>query len=216
MGQMSETAQMVESPLTSAAAPEQQAAFVQLLERAQQGDPLALDQIMILSQRRVASTAWRLLGNEEDARDATQEVFLKAFKYLDSFDRERDFYGWLYGITVNVCNDHLRKRRQRADHFSSLETAREEGRLEELASADDDAGEAVMREQQKALIGRALAKLTDKERAVIVLRDLEGVPAKEVARMLNASEGTVRAYSSSGRAKIKTYCDRFMQRKSQA
>lgn len=196
----------------SAPAPEQHAAFAQLLERAQQGDRLALDQIMILSQRRVVSTAWRLLGNEEDARDATQEVFLKAFKYLSSFDPERDFNGWLYGITVNVCHDHMRKRQQRAKHFSSLDTSREEGRLEELTSADVDAGEVVMREQQKALIGRALAKLTDNERTVIVLRDLEGVPAKEVARMLNASVGTVRAYSSSGRAKIKTYCDRFLQR----
>lgn len=216
MAQMSEIAQTIESPLMSAPAAEQQAAFVQLIDRAQKGDASALDQIMILSQRRVASTAWRLLGNEEDARDATQEVFLKAFKYLSSFDRERDFYGWLYGITVNVCHDHMRKRKQRADHFSSLETAREEGRLEEIASTDDDAGEVVMREQQKALIGRALAKLTDKERAVVVLRDLEGVPAREVARMLNASEGTIRAYSSSGRAKIKTYCDRFIQRKRRA
>lgn len=212
MGQMPEIAQMVENPLRSGPAPEQQAAFVQLLERAQTGDSLALDQIMILSQRRVASTAWRMLGNEEDARDATQEVFLKAFKYLNSFDRERDFFGWLYGITINVCRDHMRKRKQRADRFSSIETAREEGMLEELVNADD-AGEAVMRAQQKALIGRALAKLTDKERAVIVLRDLEGLPANEVARMLNASAGTIRAHSSSGRAKIKAYCDRFIQRK---
>jgi RNA polymerase sigma-70 factor (ECF subfamily) len=211
MGQMPEIAHMVENPPMSGAA-EQPAAIVELVERAQKGDSWALDQIMILAQRRVASTAWRLLGNEEDARDATQEVFLKAFKYLSSFDRERDFYGWLYGITLNVCHDHRRKRKQRAEHFSSLETAREEGRLEEPAGAGDDAGEAVMREQQKALIGRALAKLTDKERAVIVLRDLEGVPAKEVARLLNASVGSIRAYSSSGRAKLKTYCDRFIER----
>lgn len=212
---MSEIAQMVENPLMSGTAPEQSAAFVQLLARAQRGDTLALDQIMILSQRRVASTAWRMLGNEEDARDATQEVFLKAFKYLSSFDPQRDFFGWLYGITINVCHDHMRKRRQRADHFSSIETARDEGMLEELVS-QDNAGDAVMRAQQKELVGRALAKLTDKERAVIVLRDLEGVEAKEVARLLNASEGTIRAYSSSGRAKIKAYCDRFIQRKRRA
>ncbi len=202
---------MVENPLVNEPALEQQAAFAQLLEHARTGDSLALDQIMILSQRRVVSIAWRMLGNEDDARDATQEVFLKAFKYLKSFDRERDFYGWLHGITINVCRDYMRKRKQRADHFSSIEAAREEGMLEGLVSADD-AGEAVMRAQQKALIGHALAKLTDKERAVIVLRDLEGLPANEVAQMLNTSAGTIRAHSSSGRAKIKAYCDRFIQR----
>lgn len=212
MGQMSEIAQMVENPLMGGSAPEQQAVFVQLLERAQKGDPLALDQIMILSQRRVASIAWRMLGNEEDARDATQEVFLKAFKYLKGFDPERDFFGWLYGITVNVCHDHMRKRKRRAHHFSSIESVQEEEMPEELIS-HNDASDAVMREQQKALIGRALAKLTDKERAVIVLRDLEGVDVKEVAHILKASAGTIRAYGSSGRAKIKAYCDRFIQRK---
>ena len=72
-----------------------------------------------LLQRRVISTAWRMLGNEEDARDAAQEVFFRTYKYLSKYKAEQDFYGWLYRIIVNACHDIARKR-TRSAHFSLL------------------------------------------------------------------------------------------------
>ena len=74
------------------------------------GEAAAFEQVMVCTQHNVAATAWRLLGNREDARDAAQEVFLRAFKYLKAYRPEQDFHGWLYRITVNVCRDMLRGR----------------------------------------------------------------------------------------------------------
>src|SRR5947209_939148 len=72
-----------------------------LAEQAKAGDTAAFEQLIVCYQRKVVATAWRLLGNEEDAKDAAQETFLRAYKYLKSFDARQDFSGWLYRITVN-------------------------------------------------------------------------------------------------------------------
>src|SRR5690242_20181100 len=72
-----------------------------LIRSAASGDAAAFEQVMINSQQRVISVTWRILGNQEDARDATQEVFLRVYKYLDRYNPEQDFFGWLYRIAVN-------------------------------------------------------------------------------------------------------------------
>src|ERR1700757_664108 len=85
-----------------------------LVERAREGDGRAFDRLMLETQERVVGVAWRLLGSREDARDAAQEVYLRVFRHLGRFRAERDFYGWLYRITVNVCRDAARRRRRGA------------------------------------------------------------------------------------------------------
>ena len=104
------------------------AGLVALVESARAGNAAAFEQIVIHMQRKVLNTAWRLLGNQDDARDAAQEVFLRAFKYLNSYRADQDFGAWLYRITVNVCRDAGRKRSQVA--FTSFEDERETGGLD--------------------------------------------------------------------------------------
>ncbi|HKY03750.1 MAG TPA: RNA polymerase sigma factor [Blastocatellia bacterium] len=181
-----------------------------LIERAREGDAAAFDQIMVCYQRTVISTAWRLLGNREDARDAAQEVFLRVYKYLGRFKRGEDFAGWLYRITVNVCNDMRRKRKQ-TQQISSLDDNEIEGNLERIAGGSDAESSAI-RSQQRTIIAEALGTLTEKERAAVVLRDLEGLSTDEVARVLGSSRSTVRSQISYGRAKIKKYRDRLLSR----
>src|SRR5260370_28851021 len=84
--------------------------FAVLVARVRAGDALAFERIMLTTEKRVVSIAWRMLGNREDARDAAQEVYLRVFKYLSRFRAGEDFRGWLYRITVNVCHDFARKR----------------------------------------------------------------------------------------------------------
>lgn len=181
-----------------------------LIERAREGDAAAFDQIMICYQRTVVSTAWRLLGNREDARDAAQEVFLRVYKYLARFNQGEDFAGWLYRITVNVCHDIRRKRKQ-AEQLTSIEDDEIEGKLERLAGGPDAEASAIL-SQQRAIVAEALSTLTEKERAALVLRDLEGHSTQEVARILGSSHSTVRSQISYGRAKIKKYRDRLLSR----
>jgi RNA polymerase sigma-70 factor (ECF subfamily) len=177
-----------------------------IVERAKRGDTAAFEQIIHFYQRKVMTTAWRMLGNQEDARDASQEVFLRVYRYLGGFKLEQDFGGWLYRIIINVCRDHARKRGG-AHRFTSFEGEREAGTLKSLAS-DEDVEANAIRSQQRVLITEALDTLSTRERAALVLRDLEGLSTGEVARVLGSSQTTVRSQISSARTKIKLYRDR--------
>jgi len=179
----------------------------QTIARAQAGDRAAFDQLMIQHQRRVVAIAWRLLGTEDEARDAAQEAFLRVYKHLRKFDPAQDFSGWLYRIVVNVCRDLQRKRRRHGG--TSLEEAFESGNLPEPASRENSEA-AVLAAQERAIVQRALATLTEKERAALVLRDLEGLPTEEVARLLGSSPPTVRSQISTARVKIKAFRERWL------
>ena len=170
----------------------------QLIRRAQAGERAAFDQLMELHQQRVVTLAWRLLGTREDARDAAQEAFLRVFRHLHKYDARYEFNGWLYRIVVNVCRD-LQRQRRRHGGLSLDEAA-----VAQLASDDDSEADALAG-QERALLQRALAELSEKERAAIVLRDLEGLPTEEVARLLGSSPTTVRSQISAARTKLKAF-----------
>jgi RNA polymerase sigma-70 factor (ECF subfamily) len=186
-------------------------ALEQAIRRAKAGDAAAFEQIIICYQHRALSIAWRMLGNREDARDAAQETFLRVYKYLKGFNPDQDFSGWFYRIVVNVCRDIGRKRAGN-DLMVSIEDETEAGKLDHLQSRDDVEASAIKSQQQR-MIAEALATLSKKERAAIVLRDLEGLPTEEVARALGSSQTTVRSQISTARAKIKAFHDRAVKRR---
>ena len=136
-----------------------------ILERARSGDAVAFDQLMITHQQRVMATAWRMLGNTEDARDAAQEVFLRLYKHLPKYDARQEFSGWLYRIIINVCRDVARKR---GTCHSSFEAEQEAGTLPALLS-NDNSEQAAMRAEEQAIVMKALSILSEKERAAIIL-----------------------------------------------
>lgn len=150
------------------------------------------EELIRCHERRVLGTALRLLGNIEDARDAAQEVFLRLHKYRRSFDAERAPAPWLYRVTVNVCSDLRRKRRELPLDDSIDVPAPEAG------------AEAVMeREERQRLLEGALRKLPEKMRAAVVLRDIEGLTTREVAKILGSSETTVRSQISTARLRLR-------------
>jgi RNA polymerase sigma-70 factor, ECF subfamily len=175
-----------------------------LIERAASGDQAAFEQLMMHSEQRVMAMTWRMLGNEADARDASQEVFMRVYKYLGRFRRDQDFFAWLYGITVNVCRDFLKKRQNHSNRFVSF--GEDAGAAHEVAAEHADAEEVLVQAQQRELIAKAMAALPFKERASIVLRDVEGLSTEEVARIMKSSATTVRSQISSARKKIRIYC----------
>ncbi|HKS27532.1 MAG TPA: RNA polymerase sigma factor [Pyrinomonadaceae bacterium] len=181
-----------------------------LIERAREGDTSAFEQIMLCSERRVVATAWRILGDREDARDAAQEVFLRAYKYLGTFREDQNFFGWLYRITVNVCRDISRKRSPGGRAFIAYEADLEEGLLETIEAPDNTEALAI-EAQERVIVARALSSLSEKERSALVLRDMEGFSTEEVARIMGTRAATVRSQISSGRTKIKRYCERFLK-----
>jgi len=184
-----------------------QSALAYLIERAAAGDNAAFEQIMIHSQQRVMAMSWRMLGNEADARDASQEVFLRVYKYLKRYDQNQDFFAWLYRITVNVCRDVLKKRTQQADRIVPIESDADGAALD-VACSQDNAEQILLSRQRHELIAQAIATLPHKERASILLRDVEGFSTEAVAEILRSSATTVRSQISSARKKIRDYCRR--------
>src|SRR5580700_10784337 len=142
-------------------------------------------------ERMVVSTAYRLLGRMDDARDAAQEVFLRLFKHLDRI--QGDPKPWLYRVTVNVCNDHLRRR--------VLVMPPDERQ----ADPSPDVSRTLELHDRKRLLMEGLATLSTRERAALVLRDIEGLSTREVATILDIEEVTVRSQISVARVKRAKY-----------
>ena len=205
----SDMALAVEIQLPGDALTRNQTSLALLIERATAGDTAAFEQIMIHSQQRVMAMTWRILGNEADACDASQEVFLRVYKYLGRFKQDQDFFAWLYRITVNVCRDLLKQRQHQNDRFPSLGANSEETR--DIPFEHEDAEQSLIQAQRHELISRAIATLPFKERASIVLRDVEGLSTDEVARILKSSSTTVRSQISSARRKIRDYCRDYLK-----
>jgi RNA polymerase sigma-70 factor, ECF subfamily len=204
----SDMALALDIPLPVNALTPDQTSLALLIERAAAGDTAAFERIMIHSQQRVMAVSWRMLGNEADARDASQEVFLRVYKYLKRFRQDQDFFAWLYGITLNVCRDFLKKRQNHSNRFVPLSEGAEVVAFEEHADAES----ILVQAQQRELIAKAIALLPFKERASIVLRDIEGCSTEEVAHAMNSTATTVRSQISSARKKIRIYCQQQLRR----
>lgn len=159
-------------------------------EAAGEADRVRFERIMAEHERLVLRTAFRLLGRVEDARDAAQEVFLRLFRHLGRVEKDRDPRPWLYRVTVNVCHD-LRRRGGQEDL--------DENRAVPSPDPETAAGAA----EQMRHVEAALRRLPEKERAAIVLRDIEGLTTREVAEILGSSEATVRSQIASARLKLR-------------
>ena len=180
-----------------------QARATALLERVKAGCPDAFETLMTEEQPRVFRTAFALLGNHEDAKDATQDVFLRCFRHRGRLDPGRDPAPWLYRITVNVCNDLLRRRSRTRWLWRMPGPPRETAPTAERR---------IQAEEELSIVTDGLKRLAPRERAVLVLRDIEGHPTKDVARMLGSSEVTVRSQLSRARLKLKRHSDRVLGR----
>lgn len=170
---------------------------------AKAGDLPAFEALLRRHERLVLSTALRLLGNLADAQDASQEVFLRLYRNLGKLDSEGAVAGWLYRVTVNVCHDMHRKGRV----SSPVEDAAE------VASGNPDPQQCLTEAERRRVLHMSLRKLSEKERAALVLRDLEGLSTEEVARVLGTSDATVRSQVSKARVKVKDYMERYFRRR---
>lgn len=166
----------------------------EVLARARSGDRDAFNILIMRHEQRVLRLALRMLGSREDAMDAAQETFLRVFRHLHTFDLKRDFSAWLYRIAVNVCRDSARRRKP----DTPLELV-DDAPVSERQESD------VIQAQQRRILLRALSILSSKERAALVLRDIEGLDTVEVARLLNSTPTTVRSQISSARSKLREF-----------
>ena len=150
----------------------------------------AFEDVMRAQQRRVLGVACRLLGRVEDAQDVAQEVFMKLYKHFDRLSPDASIEAWLYRTTVNACWDCLRARPKT-----------EELVFEPVAFGDPLRSAAAR--QQLNRVEQALLRLGDRERAALVLRDIEGLTTREVAAIFGTEEVTIRSQIATARIKLK-------------
>lgn len=177
----------------------------ELIAKAKQGDLSAFEALILKHEKIVYNVALRMMNHSEDARDISQEVFLKAYRSLAQFDERAAFSTWLYRITHNTCIDEMRKRKGKQSYSLEEELESEDGTMQrQVADAGDTPEKRLLREEEKSEILRALDTLSAEHKAAIVLRDIKGLSYEEIAEILELSLGTVKSRISRARNQLKT------------
>jgi len=167
-----------------------------LVEACRGGDRRAFQLLYERYERKVYAVAYGFLRSQEDALDVVQEAFIKVYRYLPNFEGQSSFYTWLYRIVANLCIDHLRRNvRKRDVEFD--DRLRHDDEKDVKAgdalppSALGNPSDAVENKEILAAVGDSLQYLSDKHRAVIVMRELQGMSYADMAKAMNCSKGTI-------------------------
>lgn len=178
----------------------------ELIRAAAGGDARAFDRLVQDKRELVVRTAYQVTGDLEDARDVAQKVFIRLWRILERYDRERRFDTWLYRITVNAAIDHLRARGPRGAIQALPEDPSALGRLGGIREPEADRA-LDLAELQRAFL-RLAAGLSPKQRAAFVLREIQGLETAEVARILGVRESTVRNHLHQARRVLRAGLER--------
>ena len=169
-----------------------------LIQRCLRGDQAAWELIVKQHWRKVFNVAYKFVGKHDEAEDLAQDIFLKIFRSLDTFDRRANFQTWLISVSRNLCIDHYRSVRK------ERETIDRQVDANELTPAAPDAGPIAALEQRDrvTLLRQALARLPESLRTAVVLRDLQELSYQEIADRLHLPEGTVKSRINRGRTEL--------------
>lgn len=152
--------------------------------------------------RRIFLQIYRIVGNAADAQDLTQEVFIKALQRSEQVKEPGKAAHWLSRIATNTAIDFLRRHGRVG--FSAIQDLPEPV----MVSRDESPEQRVLRSEQSAMLNRGLAQLSERERVALILRDVEDLPAEEVARQMNCSKATVRSHIANARIKFRRFLER--------
>src|ERR687895_1772294 len=169
-----------------------------LIEQCLAGDQTAWEQIVRQNRRKVFNVAYKFVGKHDEAEDLTQDIFLKIFKALGTFDRRANFQTWIVSISRNLCIDHYRSvRKERQTIARDVDSA-------DLQPATAERGPYAAAEHQdlRELLRVALQTLPLTLRTAVVLRDLQELSYQEIADRLGLPEGTVKSRINRGRLEL--------------
>jgi RNA polymerase sigma-70 factor (ECF subfamily) len=161
-----------------------------LVGRAQHGDVDSFNQLILRWERPIFALAYRVLGREEDARDVSQEAFLRAYRALPGFKGQAKFSSWLYRIALNLCRDWIRKQRrapvqQMPEGVDPIEMAGETGPTESIEAL-------VARQELSAVVNAAMELLPEEQRTAIILKEYHGMTFREIADLQGCPLSTVK------------------------
>lgn len=170
---------------------------LELVEKVKAGETEAYAGLVRKYQDRVFNACWRICGHVEDARDLTQEAFLKALEGISGFRQQSEFYTWIFRVAVNLALSHRRKAATRRtvslDQSVSAGTQAEGLARRVRDNPGDDPATAASEAELQGQVARALQALDDDFRTIVVLRDIEGFDYAEIGEILGIPTGTVKS-----------------------
>lgn len=179
----------------------------QLVALAAGGDTDAFNQLVVRWERPIFALAYRVLGQEDDARDVCQEAFLRAFRAIGGFKGQAKFSSWLYRIALNLCRDWIRRERRVTMVAPPVDS--DAGPLDVLADPDSYAvEEAVVRRELGRAVERVMADLPEEQRTAIVLKEYHGLTFREIADLQGCPLSTVKTRVYQGLAALRGRLER--------
>ncbi len=173
-----------------------------LVRRVQAKDEMAFREIVERYQAKVFSIIYGILRNRNDAEDIAQQVFAKIYFSIKNFDFRSSLLTWIYKITVNECYDYLRKKRVRKLVYESDFSADDSARMEYSDPGSDQTPGVDQRLAQQDLILKLLAKLSEEDRSLLLLKELEGHSVEELSEMTGMNENTIKVKLFRARQKL--------------
>jgi RNA polymerase sigma factor (sigma-70 family) len=178
-----------------------------LVRRCVSGDPSAWEEIVRLYNRRIYNICYRFAGTGDDAQDLTQEVFIKMYRTLNTYDSSKGaFMTWVTTMTRNLLVDHFRKTKsdRLTDSLDSAPSEHEDAQplAEQIADHGKRPDARVQSLETRETVHRALQKLSPELREAVILRDLQDMDYREIATALKVPEGTVKSRINRGRAEL--------------
>ena len=174
-----------------------------LCERVGRRDEAAFDLLVSRYQERAYRLAWSILRNAEDARDISQEAFIRLYETAGSFRGKSKFSTWFYRILVNLCLDHKRKHKWWTLWVRDADDDRSDTILDRQPAPVNDPVDTLSREEMLKALGSAVDRLAPRQRAAVLLRVQEDMATYDIARVLKCSEATVRVHLHRALATLK-------------
>ncbi|NLK21671.1 MAG: sigma-70 family RNA polymerase sigma factor [Epulopiscium sp.] len=177
---------------------------LRLINSAQKGNIAAFEELVIEHETKIYNIAYRMFHNEEDAKDLSQEVFIKAFENIKKFKKESRFSTWLYRIATNSCIDELRRRKDKETYSVDEGIETEGGSIKkEYPDTKHNPEEMIINKEIAHQIQLAMDQLSEEHKNAIILRDFQGFGYNEISGILQCSLGTVKSRISRGRMQLK-------------
>jgi RNA polymerase sigma-70 factor (ECF subfamily) len=186
-----------------------------LVKRVQARDELAFREIVERYQAKVFSIIYGILRNHNDAEDIAQQVFAKIYFSIQNFDFRSSLLTWIYKITVNECYDYLRKKRVRKLVYESDFSEEDALKMENSGSAMDEAPAVDDDLARRDLVIKLLAKISDEDRNLILLKEVEGHSVEELSEMTGMNENTIKVKLFRARQKLLKAAQRLSRTRSE-
>ncbi len=176
----------------------------EIIRLCRQGDRNAFNELVEQYQNQVINIAYSMLSDREDAYDAAQEVFIKVYRNISGFKGKSSLSTWIYRIVSNVCNDMLRRRQRRVNSVSMNASGGDDEQQDmDIEDSTPTPEERLEISEQHRILRQALSELSDKNREIITLCDIEQMRYEEIAEILKCPVGTVKSRLNRARAELK-------------